>query len=134
MNDCIGDMIIRIKNAQKIKLRETNMFPFLSKNDIGILKILYNEGYLRGYTQSFDILKQKNVITVLLKYNLRGEPIIRNIVKISTPGRRIYLSTKTLWQAQSTTGLYILSTTKGYLTDIEARRLNVGGELLLGIW
>ena len=96
MNDCIGDMIIRIKNAQKIKLRETNMFPFLSKNDIGILKILYNEGYLRGYTQSFDILKQKNVITVLLKYNLRGEPIIRNIVKISTPGRRIYLSTKTL--------------------------------------
>jgi len=133
MTDFIGDMITRIKNGQKIKLCNTE-YSSLSNINIKILKILYKEGYIRGYVSRYNTLTKKNESQILLKYNLRGEPIIKNLKKISTPGRRIYISIKTLWQPQSTTGLYIISTTKGYLTDVEARRLNVGGELLLHIW
>lgn len=134
MSYFLGDMISRINNAQRTKLPAANMFPFLPIRDRAILKILYKEGYIRGYKQYFNVEKKKNIIKVLLKYNIRGEPIIKKLFSISTPGRRIFISIETLWQAQSSTGLYILSTSKGYLTDIEARRLNVGGELLLGIW
>jgi small subunit ribosomal protein S8 len=96
MTDYLGDMITRIKNAQKIKLQEVEMSPFSSKNELKILKILYREGYFRGYSQYYNIKKKRNIIKLLLKYNVRGESVVRNISRISTPGRRIYVSIETL--------------------------------------
>jgi len=95
MTDFIGDMITRIKNGQKIKLCNTE-YSSLSNINIKILKILYKEGYIRGYVSRYNTLTKKNESQILLKYNLRGEPIIKNLKKISTPGRRIYISIKTL--------------------------------------
>jgi len=80
---------------KKIKLCNTE-YSSLSNINIKILKILYKEGYIRGYVSRYNTLTKKNESQILLKYNLRGEPIIKNLKKISTPGRRIYISIKTL--------------------------------------
>jgi small subunit ribosomal protein S8 len=96
MKDFLSDFISRINNAQRIELPETTMISFLPNKYIEILKILYDEGYIRGYKQNFNVSTQKKTITVLLKYNVRGEPIMRNLKQISRPGRRIFASTLTL--------------------------------------
>jgi len=134
MRDYLGDLIIRIKNAQKSRLPELLMHPYLPLEYIKILRILYLEGYIRGFENRWDAQKGRFVVKVFLKYNTRGEPIIENVFRVSTPGRRIYVSTKTLWQPKSNRGLFVLSTPKGFLVDRDARLLNVGGELLFGIY
>jgi len=134
MRDYLGDLIIRIKNAQKARLREAQMHAYLPKEYIHILRILYQEGYILGHEEHWDALTKKLVIKVFLKYSLRGEPIIENIFKVSAPGRRVYISTKVLWQPKATKGLYVLATPKGFLTDHDARMLNTGGEVLFGIY
>ena len=134
MRDYVGDLIIRIKNAQKARLPELLMHPYLPLQYINILRILYLEGYIRGFENRWDAQKGKFVIRVFLKYNVSGEPIIEKVFRVSTPGRRIYVSTKTLWQPKTSKGLFVLSTPKGFLVDRDARLLNVGGELLFGIY
>ena len=134
MKDYLGDLIIRLKNAQKARLSEVMMSPYLPKQYTKVLHLLYKEGYIRGYQEHWDTLEGKFTLKVFLKYSIRGEPIIENIFRITTPGRRIYISTKSLWQPKNGKGLFILSTPKGFLVDREARLLNVGGELLFGIY
>jgi len=134
MRDYLGDLIIRIKNAQNAGLPEVIMHPYMPKRYLKILDLLYQEGYLRGYMEQYDSLKGHLVTKVFLKYSLEGTPIIENIFKISAPGRRIYVSTKTLWKPKNGKGVFLLSTTKGFLSDRDARLLNVGGELLLGVY
>jgi len=134
MRDYLGDLIVRIKNAQRARLPEVKMHPYLPKHYIQILRLLYREGYIRGFNEHWDASEGRFVIRVFLKYSLRGEPIIENIFAISKPGRRIFMNTKTLWQPKTTKGIFILSTPKGYLVDRDARFLNVGGELLFGIY
>lgn len=134
MRDYLGDLIIRIKNAQKARLQEILMHPYLPQQYIKILRILYLEGYIRGFEERWDAKKGRFVIRVFLKYNVRGEPIIENVFTVSAPGRRVYVSTKTLWQPKTSRGLFVLSTPKGFLVDRDARLLNVGGELLFGIY
>ena len=75
----------------------------------------------------------KKSVRVYLKYSSRGDAAFRSIFLVSKPGRRVYLSTRALWQPYATTGVYVLSTPQGLLTDREARQKNVGGEVLLGI-
>jgi len=134
MKDYLGDLLIRIKNAQKARLGEALMHTHLPKQYIKILRILYKEGYIRGHQEHWDALNKKLVIKVLLKYSLRGEPVIENIFRVSAPGRRIYVSNKALWQPKTGKGLFVLSTPKGFLIDRDARLLNVGGELLFGLY
>ena len=96
MKDFLGDMVTRIKNAQRIKLKETTMARYLPKKYLKILDILYMEGYLRGYTLHYNVSKNQKIYKVLLKYNTYGGVILNNIEYISTPGCRKYMSTKAL--------------------------------------
>lgn len=134
MRDYLGDLIVRIKNAQRAQLPEARMHPYFPKRYLKILRLLYREGYIRGYNEHWDASLKQPVIRVFLKYSLRGEPIISNIFRISTPGRRVYASTKTLWQPNGGRGILILSTPKGFLVDRDARFLNLGGEVLFGVY
>ena len=128
MNDIIADMLSRIKNAQKVYKAEVRVK--YSKICIHILNILVEEGYINGYKLIKDDLYS---IQVYLKY-YNEKPVIKNITRISKPGKRIYVSNKTLWKASNGLGLNILSTSKGVLSDQEARRLKVGGEILCRVF
>ncbi len=134
MRDYLADLIIRIKNAQKAGLPEVPMHPYLPKRYLKILRLLYREGYIRGYVEHWDETKGKLIVKVLLKYGVRGEPTIEDIFQISKPGRRIYTSIKALWQPKGGRGLIVLATTKGFISDRDARLLNLGGEVLFGIY
>lgn len=120
-------MISTIKVGSNARLLEVSVQN--SKICINVLKILYNLGYIRGF-----IVKDKRVIIILLKY-INNKPVIRNISVISTPGRRMYTQYKNLKHKlkNKDSGYFILSTSKGVITDEESLFFNVGGELLLKI-
>jgi small subunit ribosomal protein S8 len=120
-------MISRIKVANNAKLLKINVQN--SKICMNILTVLYRLGYIRGFT-----IINKKVITVLLKYT-NNNPTIRNIYVVSTPGRRVYLKYNELLKQikKKDSGFYLLSTSKGILTDEEVTLFNVGGEVLLKI-
>ncbi len=134
MKDYFGDLIIRIKNGNKVKAKTIAMHPYMPKHCYAFLNLLRDEGYILGYQQTIDKTTNKPIVNVLLKYNNMGVPAIRNIYQISKPGRRIYWSTKALWKPKSTGGLLVLMTPKGFLTDRDARLLNIGGEVFCGLY
>ena len=134
MRDYISDMLVRIKNGQKVGLASTELHVTTPKSCVKILDILTKEGFIYGYEEVFGQTAKSKVIRVILKYNAVGVPAISNIFRISTPGRRIYVSTKALWKPKTTTGIFILSTPKGFHTDRDARFLNLGGELICGVY
>jgi small subunit ribosomal protein S8 len=94
MKDNISDMLTRIRNGQKSKLYEINLYCPTPLICLKILNVLYKEGYIRGLKKSY--LNKKLFIKVLLKYDIQGNSVIKKIERISTPGRRIYTSTKSL--------------------------------------
>jgi len=94
MRDNVSDMLVRIKNGQQAKLFEINLFNPVPKNCLQILNILYKEGYIRGFKKVF--IYKKLYIKVLLKYDLNGNSVIKKIIRVSKPGRRIYTSIKSL--------------------------------------
>lgn len=134
INDFIGDMIIRIRNGYQARLSAVVLHSASPKYCIKILEILEAEGYISGFQYNKNNLNNKIIIKVFLKYNDFGKSTIQNIFKVSSSGRRIYVSIKQLWKIKGTLGVFLLSTPKGILTDKDARLLNVGGELLLGIY
>ena len=93
-----------------------------------VLRLLVREGYLESLT-----LGASTGLRVRLKYNSRGEPAIRARFRVSKPSRRVYVGTSALWQPPAGAGLLVLSTNRGLLTDRDARRFNIGGEVLRGI-
>ena len=125
-------MLIRIKNGQKVQLDAVVLHPQMPKFCYKVLEVLYEEGFIRGFTCK---KRGDHVVEVkaLLKYSNGGSPVITNIQNISTPGRRIYASVHSLWKIQNGSGVIILSTSKGIMTDRDARFLNLGGELLCAI-
>lgn len=131
MKDNISDMITRIRNGQKAHLFEIKLFWPTSKICIEILNLLQIEGFIRGYKKIID--KDKTIITVLLKYTEFNEPLIKKIERVSTPGKRIYIKSKSFWKLNSGRGLYIISTPQGIQTDSTNRFLNLGGEVLFYI-
>lgn len=133
MLDLISDTLIRIKNGQKIKLNEITLHSPVSKLCLDILNILYKKGLIRGFIITLCKKKKINTVKVLLKYDFYGLPLIKNVKRISKPGRRIYSPIKNLWKINNGIGLIILSTPKGLMTDNDARLLNVGGEILCKI-
>ncbi len=130
VSDPIGDMLTRIRNA--IGRRKTKVTTPASKLRARVLDVLQAEGYIRGYTQS-EFVNGKSEIEIELKY-FENAPVIRELSRISKPGRRVYVSVKSIPQVANGLGISILSTPKGVMADHEAREQNVGGELLCRIF
>jgi small subunit ribosomal protein S8 len=129
MNDPLGDMLTRIRNAQMRK-RPSVQTPASSLRK-RVLDVLQSEGYIRGYSEVE--LNGKAEFQIELKY-FDGEPVIREIQRVSKPGRRVYSSVKSIPRVADGLGVSILSTPKGVMTDHEARNQNVGGEVLCRVF
>ncbi len=131
MSDPIADMLTRIRNANTAK-HDTVDIPS-SKMKVAIAEILVNEGYISKY----ELVENGNFkdIRVTLKYGKdKNEKIISGLKRISKPGLRIYAGSEELPQVLGGLGIAIISTNKGVMTDKEARKLNVGGEVLAFVW
>ena len=128
--DPIGDMITRIRNGQMRMLNKVKIpnSKFRSK----ILDVLKQEGYISGYKELSDS-KNKSILTVDLKYD-NGSPVIKEIKRISKPGRRIYARASSIPRIQNGLGLAIVSTSKGIMSDNDARNQNIGGEILCRVF
>jgi small subunit ribosomal protein S8 len=130
INDPLGDMLTRIRNAQ-MRHRPKVVTP--ASNIRGrVLDVLAEEGYIRGYTR----VEQKGALPTFeieLKY-YNGQPAIREIKRVSTPGRRVYSPVRDLPTVANGLGVAILSTPKGVMSDSKAREENVGGEILCSIF
>ncbi|WP_343188157.1 30S ribosomal protein S8 [Buchnera aphidicola (Ceratoglyphina bambusae)] len=120
MQDSISDMLTRIRNGQLSN--KIYLFVKFSKFKVSILEVLKKEGYIEKY----EIL---NEIKIFLKY-FNGKPVIENIKKISKPSLRVYRNKNNLPKVISGLGISIISTSKGVLTDLEAKKLGVGGEII----
>jgi small subunit ribosomal protein S8 len=129
MTDPLGDMLSRIRNAQMRKKSKVSTPG--SKLRQNVLDVLQSEGYIRGY--STVELNGHAEFEIELKY-YDGEPVIREIERISKPGRRVYASVKNLPRVMDGLGVSILSTPKGVMSDAEARDQNVGGEVLCRVF
>ena len=129
LSDPIGDMIARIKNAQsrnhkKVELPSSN---FKAK----IADILKNEGFIRDFKVDTD--NKKSMLSLELKYH-SGNPVINAFERISKPGRRIFSSAESLPKINNGLGIAIISTPKGVMTDIDARKQRVGGEIICKVF
>jgi small subunit ribosomal protein S8 len=130
MSDGLGDMITRIRNAQRS--RHTTCVAPASKLRANALEALKREGYIRGYTQE-EVRPGVSQLRIELKYT-EGEPVIKEITRVSKPGRRVYSGIKDLPRVYAGLGVSILSTPRGVLSDGEARAANVGGEVLFRVF
>jgi small subunit ribosomal protein S8 len=130
MTDPLGDLLTRIRNAQT-RGRTTVKTPASSLRR-RVLDVLQAEGYIRGYSQA-EFATGKNEFEIELKYS-DGEPVIREIQRVSKPGRRVYSSVKNIPTIHNGLGISILSTPKGVMADHEARDQNVGGEVLCRVF
>jgi small subunit ribosomal protein S8 len=129
MNDPLGDLLARIRNAQmRNKSSVTTPNSRLRESVLEVLKV---EGYIRGYTVTER--EGRSEIEVELKY-FDGEPVIREIERISKPGRRVYASVRNLPRINNGLGVAIVSTPKGVMADHDARDANVGGEILCTVF
>ena len=124
-SDPLGDMLTRIRNA--IMRNRTSVSTPASNLRGRVLDVLADEGFIRGYSEAQ--VDGFRVFNIELKY-FEGEAVIRDIKRVSKPGRRVYSSVKTLPQVRNGLGIFILSTPKGVMSDNSARDENVGGEVL----
>jgi len=133
-SDPIADMLTRIRNALMAKHATVSMPS--SKIKVAIAKILKDEGYIESYKVVTGAKSHQDLV-IRLKYagNLKNQrSVITNLTRVSKPGRRVYTSVKEIPWVRSGMGIAILSTPKGVITGQQARRLNVGGEILCYIW
>jgi len=130
MTDPIADMITRIRNGQRA--RKSSVSTPASRMRGAILEVLKSEGYIRGYAKS-ESDTGKNNFEVELKY-IEGKPVILEIQRISRPGRRVYSGVGDLPRIYNGLGISIISTPSGVMSDIEARKQNVGGEVLCRVF
>jgi small subunit ribosomal protein S8 len=130
VNDPIGDMIARIRNAQMRSKPKVSMPG--SKLRERVLEVLKSEGYIRGFA-AVAHENGRNELEIELKY-FDGAPVIREIARVSKPGRRVYASVKALPRINNGLGVAIMSTPKGVMADHEARDANVGGEIICTVF
>ena len=130
VNDPVGDLIARINNAQMRKKPKISTPG--SRLRVSVLEVLKNEGFIRGYT-SVDHSDGRSEIEVELKY-FDGQPVIREMSRVSKPGRRVYVAVRNLPRINNGLGVAILSTPKGVMADHDAREANVGGEVLCPVF
>lgn len=130
MTDPLGDMLTRIRNATG--RRKNTVSTPASKLRARVLDVLQSEGYIRGYSEvTYD--NGKTELNIELKYT-EGAPVIREMARVSKPGRRVYVSVKSIPHVANGLGISILSTPKGVMADHEAREQNVGGEVLCRVF
>ena len=129
LSDPIGDMLARIKNSQMRNHKEVEMPSSNFKTKIA--DVLKSEGYINNFNVANN--DNKNILTIDLKYN-SGSPVISVIERVSRPGRRIFSSAESLPKINNGLGIAIVSTPKGVMTDIEARKQKVGGEVICKVF
>jgi small subunit ribosomal protein S8 len=130
LNDPLGDMLTRIRNAQ-LRNKSKVSTPG-SKLRANVLEVLRSEGYIRGYSTT-ELGNGRTEFDIELKY-FDGAPVIREVSRVSKPGRRVYVSVGNLPRINNGLGIAILSTPKGVMADHEARDQNVGGEILCTVF
>jgi small subunit ribosomal protein S8 len=129
-HDPISDLITRIRNAQM--RNKSKVSTPGSRMRANVLEVLKSEGYIRGYA-TMEHAGGRSEIEIELKY-ADGEPVIREIDRVSKPGRRVYVSAKNLPRVNNGLGISVLSTPKGIMADHAAREANVGGEVLFTVF
>jgi len=130
VNDPVGDLIARINNAQMRKKPKVSTPG--SRLRVSVLDVLKNEGFIRGYA-AVDHSDGRNELEIELKY-FDGQPVIREMSRVSKPGRRVYVAVRNLPRINNGLGVAILSTPKGVMADHDAREANVGGEVLCTVF
>jgi small subunit ribosomal protein S8 len=130
LTDPLGDMLTRIRNA--LGRRKDTVSTPASTLRARVLDVMKSEGYIRDYSQT-EFVDGKSEINIELKY-FEGQPAIREISRVSKPGRRVYVSVKSIPDVANGLGISILSTPKGVMADHQAREENVGGEVLCRIF
>ncbi|MEW6288697.1 MAG: 30S ribosomal protein S8 [Thermodesulfobacteriota bacterium] len=130
ISDPLADMLTRIRNARMVKFESLEM-PY-SKLRSGVAEILKKEGYISDY----QVIKDNNqgVMKISLKYDQNRNPVISGLKRVSKPGCRVYVKSDDIPKVMSGLGIAIISTSSGILTDREARKNGVGGELLCTVW
>ena len=129
MTDPISDLLTRIRNGQMV--RKSKVVCPASKLKVSILKVLQEEGYIRGY--EFSENEKGKELEISLKY-FDGKPVIKEISRVSKPGMRVYSSVKTMPSFKNNMGITILSTSKGVMTNFAAQSANLGGEILCRVY
>jgi len=130
MSDPIADMLTRIRNAGKAKFNSVDIPG--SKLKVELAKILKNEGYIRNYKFIKD--EKQGILKVYLKYDQSQTSSIYSLKRVSKPSRRAYVKSKDVKPVYNGLGIAILSTSRGMMTDRQARKENIGGEVLCTIW
>lgn len=130
MSDPLGDMLTRIRNAQHARM--TSCTAPGSNLRANVLEVLKREGFIRGYSRE-EVRTGIAQLRIELKYN-EGQPVIKEISRVSRPGRRVYSRIKELPRVYNGLGVSILSTPRGVMSDVEARAANVGGEVLCRVF
>lgn len=130
LTDPISDMLTRIRNGGAARMRAVQLPESRIKREIA--RLLYERGYIRGYSSDQD--PKKPTLTIELRYHQRSRPLIEGIERVSRPGRRVYVGGAKVPQIRNGLGMAILSTPRGVLTDEQAREARVGGEILARVW
>jgi small subunit ribosomal protein S8 len=130
VNDSIADLLTRIRNAQTARHETVSVETSIMKKSI--VQILLDEGYISSF-EEVDNGKNKDIV-ITLKYVNKNQKVITGLKRISKPGRRIYASCEDLPKVLNGLGIVIVSTSKGVMTDREARKLGIGGEVLAYVW
>ena len=130
MTDPIADMLTRIRNANMVGHESVDVPA--SKMKKSIAEILLNEGYIKGYDLIED--NKQGIIRIQMKYGQNKERVITGIKKISKPGLRVYAKTEDIPRVLGGLGIAIVSTSQGVITDKEARKRNIGGEVICYVW
>lgn len=130
MSDPLADMLTRIRNAVMVHFEDVDM-P-LSKLKVGVANVLKEEGYITDYHILEDTVQ--GTLRIVLKYGPKNEKVISGLQRASKPGKRLYVKADDIPRVMSGLGTAILSTSKGIITDRQARKLGVGGEVLCNVW
>lgn len=131
MTDPISDMLTRIRNANQVKLKSVDVL--LSQVNFNVAKVLKKAGYISGFNVKRDS-NQKGVLRVYLRFTDARDGVITGIERVSRPGKRVYVNSEKVPRVLNGFGIAILSTSRGIMTDKEARDLRVGGEVLCKVW
>jgi len=129
MTDPIADMLTRIRNA--IKAGHLIVDVPSSKMKVSIAKILKDEGFIKNFKLNDD--NKQKILRIYLKYTEENQPAILNLTRVSKPGRRVYIRAESLVPIYNNIGIWIISTSKGIITNKTAKKLNIGGEILCEI-
>jgi small subunit ribosomal protein S8 len=131
MTDPIADMLTRIRNANKARFKTVNVL--MSQMNVNVANVLKKAGYITGYDNVKDE-KGHQMLKITLKYPDNKKTVITDIKRVSKPGRRVYVASDSIPKVLNGYGISVLSTSRGVITDQEAREQNVGGEIICKVW